>query len=157
MTALEKLSSELTGEWLIDESPTSISKNTGELLQYFGMPWLVAQAVLLSPTPPLHFTLTAEGKVRVTYPGLFPLQNDYTIGEKSMHKSVWTNQSCECQLGKDEEGFDAVVISIPQDEKLGVMHMTHSVRLGRHFVFITVVLNGKVMVRVPRVYDRKNK
>jgi len=149
---LSELAAQLNGEWLIDES---VSKNTGDLLTYFGMPWVVAQAVLLSPTPPLIFELNIDSTLSVTYPGLFPLKNEYILGKASKHKSIWSAQDCECHLGKDEEGSDAVVISVPQDPKLGVMTMTHSVRSGRHCVLITVVLDGKEMVRIPRVYDRK--
>ncbi len=146
------LAASLSGTWLIDES---VSKNTGDLLKYFGMPWLLQQGVLASATPPMEFLMTPEGDVTIVYPGLFPLKNHYVLGgAKNTHNSMWSKQDCTVALSKDREGNPAFVITVPQGDK-GDLIISHSLRGTRHHVLILVVLKGEEKVHIPRFYDLK--
>ena len=153
MTDAASLAASLSGHRIIDES---VSKNTGDLLTYFGSPWLVKQAVLASATPPMDFLMTPEGEVTIVYPGLFPLKNAYSlkVGAKNVHNSVWSKQDCTVSLTTDKEGNLAFLITVPQGDK-GDLLISHSLKGGRHFVLITVVLKGEEKVNIPRYYDLK--
>ena len=145
---------ELQGEWLIDES---VSQNTGALLTYFGAPWLLVQAVLASPTPPMHVQLGSDLlEVRVTYPGLFPLANVYRQGAPSFHKSPFGQQQpCTFTLGLDDAGAPALVIEIPQTRALGLMRITHAMAGARQRVVVRMILEGAEKIRITRIYDRR--
>ena len=148
----------LAGAWRIDEAA---SQNTGALLRYFGAPWLLVQAVLASPTPPLHLTLSADcAALTITYPGLFPLVNSYSARGPSVHKTPFGGQqACTYALGLDdagpEAGAPALVLDIPQAPALGLMRVTHALRSdGRQWVVIRMLLGGEEKLRITRVYDR---
>ncbi len=146
----------LNGAWLIDEG---VSQNTGALLTYFGAPWLLVQAVLASPTPPLHLALTSDcAALRVTYPGLFPLVNSYTLGGPSFHRSPFGGQQAAAfSLGVEDAGAGgpALVLEIPQAPALGLMRITHALRSdGRQWVIVRMLVGGAEKLRITRVYDR---
>ena len=157
-SASQALLHALSGEWLIDES---ISQNTGALLKYFGAPWLLVQAVLASPTPPMHVALGSDlVTLRITYPGLFPLVNTYTAGAPSFHRTPFGGQQpATFRLGSDEAGpgGPALVLDIPQSQALGLMRITHALRGdGRHWVIVRMLVGSSLeeKLRITRVYDR---
>ncbi len=145
----------LHGEWLIDES---VSQNTGALLTYFGAPWLLVQAVLASPTPPMHVQLGSDLlDLKISYPGLFPLVNAYRQRAPSFHKSPFGQQQpCTFTLGLDDSGAPALVLDIPQTRALGLMRITHAMAGARQRVVVRMILEGgQEKVRITRFYDRR--
>ena len=144
----------LSGHWIIDESA---SENTERLLKYFGAPWLLIKAVIASPTPPMDVSLSPDLRtLGITYPGLFPVVNTYTLGEASRHKSPFAGtQGCMYSLGTGEAGQPLLQLEIPQAKNFGVLRITHALEGGRQVVIIKMLLAGEEKLCIRRIYDKR--
>jgi len=144
----------LSGHWIIDESA---SENTERLLKYFGAPWLLIKAVIASPTPPMDVSLSPDLRtLGITYPGLFPVVNTYTLGEPSRHQSPFAGtQGCMYSLGTGEAGQPLLQLEIPQAKNFGVLRITHALEGGRQVVIMKMLLAGEEKLCIRRIYDKR--